>query len=229
MADSYGLMFKGSVDNRVIIDSERTRLSVICKGRYNNNSGLFAITSFPFTITSILPPFVFIRPDPVSGQIGMSRAEVLGSAGAWTGFQIRAYDNSSVRPNGQYFAAGFGAEILSDYGVRLRDGSRKIIFDTGTPTALFSNSNSTWTFTGSGSTAQGQSINFFSSPFVLSDNEYVLINTMSMPVTRSLQQQSDLQFIWDYPNKRMIAGVIYIPGYNTTSLGISTMTAKMVV
>ena len=229
MADSYGLMFKNTADNRVIIDSERTRLSVICTGRYVNNSGLFAITSFPFTIKSTLPPFVFIRPDAAAGQIGMSRAEVIGSAGAWTGFRIRAYDNNSVRPNGQYFAAGFGAEVLSDYGIRLRDGARNVLFDTGTPTALFSNSNSAWTFAGSGTTPQGQSINYFSAPFTLPDNEYVLINTMSMPVTRSLQQQSDLQFIWDYPNKRMLAAVIYIPGYNTASLGIATMTAKMVV
>lgn len=229
MAESYGLTFQNSVDNRIVIDSEFTRLSVICKGRYVNNSGLYAITSFPFTIKSQWPPFVFIRPDPAAGQIGMTQAEVLGSSGAWTGFRIRAYDNSSVRPNGSYFVAGFGAEILSDYGMRLKDGDRKVLFDTGTPTALFANYNSSWTYSGQGTTPQGQSIAYFTAPFVMSSKEYILINTLSMPVIRPLQQQSDLQMIWDYPNNRMIAAVIYISGYNTNSLGISTMTAKLVV
>lgn len=229
MADSFGLTFQNSADNRVVIDSEFTRLSVICKGRYANNSGLYAVTYFPFTITSQWPPFVFIRPDSAGGQIGMTQAEVLGSSGAWTGFKVRAYDNYSVRPNGRYFAAGFGAEILSDYGLRLRDGARTVLFDSGTPTALFANYNSSWAFAGSGTTAQGQSIVYFAAPFTMTENEFILINTLSMPVIRSLPQQSDLQMIWDYPNSRMLAAVIYIPGYNTTSLGITTMTAKMVM
>lgn len=143
---SYGLTFINN-SNQVVIDSEFARLNVICNGRYapTQESGLGSTTFFPRVITSAEPPLVFCRPD-TGGIAGLTAMQVIGSAGNWTGFYVRAYDINTAQPNGRYFAATFGAQPVATYGMRLWDGSSKLLFDSGTPTALFTRAFQNWVY-----------------------------------------------------------------------------------
>lgn len=96
-------------DDVVIVDSEYGRLSRLSEGRFvpNQESGLGSITSFERPITTQEPPLVFVKPDNVGLVSGLCRALVIGSAGNWTGFYVRANDVKSAQPRGSYFAAAF--------------------------------------------------------------------------------------------------------------------------
>lgn len=89
----YGLEFKNN-SGTVIIDSEYARLMVSSSGRFapTEDSGLGSTTYFARPVTSQAPPLVFVRPDTVGGVAGLCRMRLIGSAGNWTGFYVRAYD-----------------------------------------------------------------------------------------------------------------------------------------
>ncbi len=201
---SYGLTFVNN-SNQVVIDSEFARLNVICSGRYapTQESGLGSSTAFPRVITSQEPPLVFCRPD-TGGIAGLTAMQVIGSAGNWTGFYVRAYDVNTNQPNGRYFAATFGAQPVATYGMRLWDGSSKLLFDSGTPTALFTRAFQNWTYQRSDTSQTGSSRNYYTVPFNFPENEYLLINTFGMNMLTGSASGRLVKTLWDFNS-----GVLY--------------------
>ena len=201
---SYGLSFTNN-SNKVVIDSEYARLNFICSGRYapTQESGLGSTTYFPRAITSVEPPLVFCRPDS-GGIAGLTAMQVIGSAGNWTGFYVRAYDVNTNQPNGRYFAASFGAQPVAQFGLRLWDGSSKLLFDSGTPCVLFTRAFQNWTYVRSETAATGSISNFYTVPFNFPENEYLLINNFGMYMVTGSPSGRILKTLWDFN-----AGVLY--------------------
>lgn len=203
---AYGLEFTNN-DNVVTVDSEFTRLVVLAKGNYvpNQESGLGSITSFPRTITSQEPPLVFIRPSATSGVAGLCLMRVVGSPGAWTGFYVRAYDVNTLQPNGTYFACGFAATPLAEFGMRLWDGNSKVLFDSGTPYARFTRAFQNWTYVKSDTTSNGMVRNYYRVNFNFPAGEHMLINTFSMPMLDDAPFTRSLYCWWDFSGGNLYA------------------------
>lgn len=203
---AYGLEFTND-SNVVTVDSEFSRLVVMAKGTYQptQESGLGSVTSFQRTITSQEPPLVFIRPAGSSGIAGLCLMRVIGSPGAWTGFYVRAYDENTLQPNGSYFACGFAATALANYGMRLWDGSSKLLFDSGTPYARFTRAFQNWTYVKTDTTAQGLPRNYYRVPFNFPVGEYMLINTFSMPMLNDSPFNRNLYCWWDFSGGNLYA------------------------
>ena len=146
---------------------------------------------------------MFCRPD-TGGIAGLASMQVIGSAGNWTGFYVRAYDVNTNQPNGRYFAATFGAQPVSQFGLRLWDGTTKLLFDSGTPTALFTRSFQNWNYLRYEITATGSSRNFYSVPFNFPENEYLLINPFGMNMLTGSGSGRSVKTLWDFN-----AGVLY--------------------
>ncbi|MBV4552262.1 hypothetical protein HU742_014045 [Pseudomonas sp. SWRI102] len=202
----YGLEFTND-SNVVTVDSEFTRLVVLAKGSYvpNLESGLGSITTFPRTITSQEPPLVFIRPSATSGIAGLCLMRVVGSPGAWTGFYVRAYDVNTHQPNGSYFACGFSATPLAEFGMRLWDGNSKLLFDSGTPYARFTRSFQNWSYVKTDTTAQGVPRNYYRVAFNFPAGEHMLINTFSMPMLNDDPFSRSLYCWWDFSGGNLYA------------------------
>lgn len=203
---SYGLEFKNTSDV-VTVDSEFTRLVVLGKGTYvpNQESGLGSVTNFPRTITSQEPPLVFVQPSGSSGIAGLCWMRVIGSPGAWTGFYVRAYDVNTLQPNGSYFVCGFAATALADFGMRLWDGSSKLLFDSGTPYARFTRSFQNWTYVKTDYTSNGMTRNYYRVNFDFPAGEYMLINTFSMSMLADDVQERNLYCWWDFSGGNLYA------------------------
>lgn len=229
MAESYGLVFKAGDDKRIVIDSEYSRLVVMYKGRYvgTEDDGNSSSTFFPSPITTQEQPLVFIRPDSANGIIGMSNLEIFGSAGNWTGFRVRIFNMYTIKPVGRWFVAGYVAQPLSTFGVRLRDASRKTIFDSGTPAAQFVRASNTWTYAGSGTTGQGVPITYFNSQFNLNEDEYMLINNLCMQAVTIASGVANRQIaaMWNYPSKILTLGMIAVQ--NAIVTGITVMVGRI--
>ncbi|WP_080766481.1 hypothetical protein [Pseudomonas brassicacearum] len=203
---TYGLEFTND-SNVVTVDSEFTRLVVLAKGTYSptQESGLGSVTSFPRTITSQEPPLVFIRPSGSSGIAGLCQMRVIGSPGAWTGFYVRAYDVNTLQPNGSYFACGFAATALASFGMRLWDGSSKLLFDSGTPYARFTRAFQNWTYVKTDYTDQGLPRNYYRVAFSFPAGEHMLINSFSMPMLNDAPNNRLLYCWWDFSGGNLYA------------------------
>lgn len=201
---TYGLTFTNN-SNEVVIDSEFARLNVICKGRYapTEEFNLGSSTNFPFVITSVEPPLLFCRPD--TGGLGaISKTQVMGSPGAWTGFYVRTANDSTDQPNGRYFAATFGAQPVATFGLRLWDGSSKLLFDSGTPSALFVRAFQNWNYVRSETTGTGSTRSYYTVPFSFPENEYLLVNTFGMRMVTGAGSGRNVYTMWDFA-----AGTLY--------------------
>jgi hypothetical protein len=203
---SFGLEFTND-SNVVTVDSEFTRLVVLAKGTYSptQESGLGSVTSFPRTITSQEPPLVFVRPAGSSGIAGLCLMRVIGSPGAWTGFYVRAYNENTLQPNGSYFACGFAATALADFGMRIWDGGSKLLFDSGTPYARFTRSFQNWTYIKSDNTSQGVTRSYYRVNFDFPVGEYMLINTFSMHMLADDGLNRALYCWWDFSGGNLYA------------------------
>ncbi|WP_456254566.1 hypothetical protein ACP3PM_17900 [Pseudomonas iridis] len=203
---AYGFAFSNN-SNVVTIDSEFTRLVVLTKGTYQptQESGLGSTTYFPTVITSQEPPLVFIRPSGSAGIAGLCNMSVLGSAGAWTGFYVRAYDVNTLQPNGTYFACGFGASPVAQYGMRLWDGSGKLLFDSGTPYARFTRAFQNWSYVKTDYTTQGLPRNYYRVDFSFPAGEHMLINTFGMSMLNDGPQTRQIYCWWDFSGGNLYA------------------------
>ena len=225
---SYGLQFTNN-SNVVTLDSQYARLSVICSGRYapTQESGLGSVTTFPTPITSQEPPLIFVRPDTVSAQSSVSQAKVYGSPGNWTGFYVRAFNVFTTQPNGQYFAAAFLAQPTAKYGLRTWDGSGNLLFDSGTPSALFTRAFQTWTYSKFENDSQGGTRDYFTVDFNFPVNEFMLINNLSMALVSASASGRYVGTVWDFPAGKL--WLVTSGSTNPTFVYQSTMFAKMVV
>lgn len=196
----YGLEFINTGDV-VVLDSEFARLSVLATGRYapTQESGLGSVTSFAQPITTQEPPLIFVRPDAVAGvKSAVIQMTVLGSAGNWTGFYVRTRSIHTAQPNGRYFAAAFAARATADFGMRLFDAGAGLIFDNGTPSAVFTRFIQNWTYSHSAATATGSYDNWYKAPFNPGPDEFMLINTHGMKLIAGDINGRSVDMIWDF-------------------------------
>lgn len=223
---SYGLEFSNS-SNVVVLDSEYARLMVIGSGRFQptEESGLGSTTYFPRPVTSQEPPLVFVRPDTVNAIAGLCRMRLIGSAGNWTGFYVRAYDVNTAQPNGRYFVAQFGAQPVSDYGMRMWNPASQLLFDSGTANANFTRSFQTWSYEKFDYSSQNLVRSYYSVPFNFPENEYLLINSFSMSLSSGSAIPRDLYCWWDFPNSKLYA--ITIAASNPVAFFLPAVFAKM--
>lgn len=201
---SFGLRFMNN-SNVVTLDTEFARLTVLASGTYapNAESGLTSIVTFPAAITTQEPPLVFARPTTQPGRAAISSVIISGSPGNWTGFQIRTRSTEFLQPNGKWFAAAFKAAPTARFGMKLFDASGSLIFDSGTPCAIFTRSFQNWTYVFNQKLNIG-STNFYTVPFNFPENEYILINSFSMNRIAGNSYGCILGCLWDFS-----AGVLY--------------------
>jgi len=160
----------------VSIDSEYARLCVLQAGRYSGGAGSAGV-SFSPAITTQEPPLIFLRPDNNGGLVTIG-CSISGAPGNWTGMTITG--PTTYAPSGKYFVGGFAASATAAFGMRLWDGASKLLFDSGTPSAVFTRFSQNWTYVKSTQDAQGFYINWYSSPFSSSVDEYLMINNSGM-------------------------------------------------
>lgn len=200
---TFGVQFVNT-SNVVTLDAEFARLSILTMGRYtaNSDSGRATTVTFPVVIRTQEPPLIFVRPDE-SGIAGMALFRPIGSAGAWTGFyfygQPAINSGAAAAPNGEYFAAAFAAAPTASFGARVWDATGKLIFDTGTPSALFTRAYQTWSYVGSVRDVQGYYWNYYKIFDGLpSPGEFILLNNFGMPMVSGGTLGRQLGLYWDF-------------------------------
>jgi hypothetical protein len=202
---SYGLSFVNNNDV-VVLDSEFARLVVVSSGTYwpNAEHGLGSIVAFPHVITTQEPPLIFARPDTSPGIAAIASVIIGGSPGAWTGFSLRTRSVHFLRPSGRWFAAVFQPTATAPYGLRLWDGGARLLFDSGTPCAVFSRAFANWQYVKSENLAIGYS-NFYTVPFDFPENEYLMINNFSMNMVAGNNPGRMLSSLWDFNSRQLWA------------------------
>lgn len=225
---AYGLQFTNS-SNVVTIDSEFARLMVIASGRYapTEEGGMASSTYFARPVTSQEPPLVFVRPDTVAGIAGLSGMRLIGSAGNWIGFYVRTYSAATAQPNGRYFVAAFAAQAVAQYGMRLWDGTGKMLFDSGTPSASFTRAFQNWAYVKSDQSDQGLYRNYYSVPFNFPQNEFMLINNFGMTMVSGGNIPRQLYSTWDFTTGTLYA--VTVAANNPFNFFLPAVFAKQAV
>lgn len=225
---AHGLQFTNN-SNVVTIDSEFARLMVISNGRYapTEEGGMGSTTYFDRPVTSQEPPLVFVRPDTVAGIAGLCLMRLIGSAGNWVGFYVRAYSTATAQPNGRYFVAAFAAQAVAQYGMRLWDGTGRMLFDSGTPNASFTRCFQNWNYIRSELTEQGLYRNYYSVPFNFPQNEFMLINTFGMNMTSGGGISRQLYSTWDFSTGTLYA--VTVAANNPFNFFLPAVFAKQAV
>jgi hypothetical protein len=203
---TFGLQFTNG-SGVVTLDSASARLVVIGTGRFvpNAEGGMTANVTFPRPVTTQSPPLIFVRPDTVNGVAGLCRLRVLGSAGNWTGFSVRAYNNQTAQPNGNYFVAAFAAQAVATFGLRLWGEGGGLIFDSETPCALFTRAFQGWSFVKSDQTATSSYRNYYKVNFNFPAGEYMLLNSFSQGMCSGSSTPRALATWWDFPGNTLWA------------------------
>ena len=196
---SFGLRFVNN-SNVVTLDSEFARLVVLEKGTYAGTGG--SSVTFATPITSVEPPLVFIRPDQTSL---MCFCKVRGSAGNWTGFSFTGIGGRYT--SGKWFSAAFQSKESAKFGMRLWDGSSKLLFDNGTACAQFTRTISSWSYLGATQTAQGIYRLSWTAYSPLDTGDYMMLNNIAMDVAGSQTRQGNQYATWQYENNRLLMQV----------------------
>lgn len=196
----YGLTYVNN-SNVVTLDSEFSRLVVLAKGTYSGNGG--AGVGFPFAITTAEPPLIFVRP---AQSNTICFCKISGGAGAWTGFTFTGV--AGVGTSGNWFCAAFQSTNTASFGLRLWDGTAKLLFDNGTPAAEFTRTITGWGYLGSEQTSQGVYRLSWTATTPLSSGDYMLINNIAMDVAGGTSRQGNMYAVWEYNNNRLVMQVI---------------------
>lgn len=211
---TYGLKFTNN-SGVVTLDSEFSRLVVLFSARYVGGA------TFPAPITSQEPPLIFARPDSTAV---FQWIRILGSPGNWTGWNNASPGNVP----GTYFLATYKSKETDTYGMRLWDGSAKLLFDTGTPCAQFTNVITSWSFLGATNTSVGRWSFNWSAPAPLSGGDYILINNIAMDLP-GRDTFSKLSCTWNYSNNTITALLQNIGDYNGSSFFMPILFAKPIL
>jgi hypothetical protein len=158
------------------IDAESPRMCVIEKGSYSSTA-YKANVYFSAAITTVEPPMVFLRPQQTSSQELYLSTTLLGSAGAWTGFQV-TMSNINYNPSGLWFVATFASRSTDTFGMRLFDASGAVIYDTGAFAVAFTGVLQTWTYAGRIQLTVGYRYKWVAGRAAAAD-EYFLLNIFS--------------------------------------------------
>ncbi|NMY81287.1 hypothetical protein HBO01_21620 [Pseudomonas rhodesiae] len=194
---TYGASFKNNSDI-VTIDSEFSRLVVLEKGTWSG-TGAGVFVPFAKTVTTSEPPLVFVRP---SQSNLLCFCLIQGSSGAWTGFSFSGIVGTAT--SGAWFSAAFMSQPTASYGLRLWDGSAKLLFDNGTPCAQFTRSISSWTYLGATQTSQGVYRYSWTAPSSLSSGDYMMLNNIAMDMAGVVSRQGNMYAVWEYQNNRLV-------------------------
>jgi hypothetical protein len=197
---TFGLSFSNTSDV-VVLDSEFTRLVVIAKGTYSGTGG--AGVAFPVVVTSQEPPLVFVRP---AQSNTLCFCKISGGPGGWTGFSFTGIAGTGT--SGNWFCAAYESRPTASFGLRLWDGSSKLLFDNGTAAAQFTKTITSWTYLGSQNTGQGTSQLSWTAATPLNTGEYMLLNNIAMDVAGGQTRQGNQYAVWDYANNRLVMQVI---------------------
>jgi hypothetical protein len=206
---SFGLQFTNT-SGVVTLDSEFARMCVIASGSLNNNgsSDRNSTNMFGVTITTQEPPLIFIKPaNPNNGwAVSMNTFMPIGSPGAWTGFQIiSTYVQSPIFAQGEWFACQFGAIPSAAYGLRLWDGAGNVLFDSGTPAAVFTRAAQNWSFVKIESTPTTSLRRYYSTPFNFATGEYQMVNQFGMTMLSNDNIGRAISTWWDWPTNTLWA------------------------
>lgn len=197
---AYGLTYVND-SNVVTLDSEFSRLVVLARGSYSGTGG--AGVGFPITITSAEPPLVFVRPNQSNT---LCFCKISGSPGAWTGFSFTGI--GGVGTSGNWFCAAFLSAPTAKYGLRLWDGSTKLLFDNGAACAQFTRTISSWSYLGAEQTSQGVYRLSWTASTPLNGGDYMLLNNIAMDVAGSSTRQGNQYAVWQYENNRLVMQVV---------------------
>lgn len=208
---TYGLRFTNDNDV-VVLDSEYSRLVVIHQGVYGPGG-----VGFPAPVNSAEPPLVFVRPD---ASTTFQYVAIVGTPGNYTGFSMIGGGS------GKYFCAAFKSVEMASYGMRLRDESDKLIFDSGTPCAQFTRAINSWSYIGFSHNSQGQTIVNFTAPSDLTSGDYLMLNNIGMDVAANTGRSAKLYCSWSYESNRIVMFTIGVT--NVTSFFIPTVFAKQI-
>lgn len=207
---SYGLRFKNNSDV-VVLDSEFARLVVVHSGSYGPGGAVF-----PSPVTTDEPPLVFVRPN---ANTTFQYVSVSGTTGNYTGFTFLGGGS------GQYFCAAFKAREVAPYGLRLRDGNSKLLFDSGTPCAQFTKTITAWIYIGYSQDPQGMTKINFTASTDLSSGDYLMLNNIGMDVGANSNRTAKLYCTWDYSNNRIVMYTVGVS--NVTSFFVPAVFAKI--
>ncbi|MFY0752369.1 hypothetical protein [Pseudomonas sp. NFX5] len=198
---AFGLTYVNS-GNVVTLDSEFSRLVVIARGTWSGNGSGVGV-SFPAVVTTAEPPLVFVRPNQSNT---FCFCKVYGSAGAWSGFSFSGVSGQGT--SGSWFSAAFKSQETAKFGLRLWDGSSKLLFDNGTPAAQFTRTISGWSYLGAEQTSQGVYRLSWTAYSPLNTGDYMLLNNIAMDVAGGTSRQGNMYAVWDYGNNRLVIQVI---------------------
>ena len=205
----FGLRFKNN-DDVVVLDSEYSRLVVLHAGVYGPGGA-----DFPVPVDSDEPPLVFVRPD---ASTRFQYVSIVGQAGSYTGFSM------IHGGTGKYFCAAFKSREVADYGLRLRDGNTRLLFDTGTPCAQFTRTITSWSYIGNSRDPQGQTFIYFTAPSDLSTGDYLMLNNIGMDVSANTGLTAKLYCSWSYEENRIVMFTLGVT--NVTSFFVPAVFAK---
>lgn len=227
---TFGVQFTNGSDT-VVLDSEYARLSVLFSGRYtpNSDSGRGTTVVFPAAVTTQEPPLVFIKPD-ATGLAGLTLFRVTGSAGNWTGFYFygQGIGSTPSTPNGEYFVGAFVAAPTAAFGMRSWDATGKLIYDSGTPAALFTRAFQTWTYERTDQDSQGIYRNWYKVIDGLpATNEFILANNFGMYMVTGNAAGRQVSLFWDFAANTLRAQTAQLS--NPYVFWLSTIFAKKVV
>lgn len=224
---SYGLQFINN-SGLVTLDSEYARMVVLESGNYipNSDGGLTSGVMFAQTVTTPEPPLIFVRPTSEAGTAAIATVALFGSPGAWTGFSVRTRSVNYLQPRGRWFTAAFRARATAAYGMRLWDGSANLLFDSGTPCAVFTAAFQNWTYQFTQQLTIGNS-NFYAVPYAFPESDYMLINNYSMNLVAGAAAGRLISSLWDFPNKKLYA--VTTATSNPTAINLPAVFARIVV
>lgn len=206
---AYGLQFTNT-SGVVTLDSEFSRLVVLYTARYSGGA------TFPYPITSPEPPMIFARPDANSS---FQWVRLIGSPGNWTGW------TNNAGGGGTYFLAAYQAKETDTYGMRLWDGSSKLLFDTGTPCAQFTDVITTWNYLGASNPSVGRWVYNWNASVPLSTGNYMLINNIAMDMP-GRDTFSKLICTWTFSSNIITATLQNIGDYGSGSFFLPLLFAK---
>lgn len=205
----FGLEFINN-SNVITLDSEFSRLVVLYSARYSGGA------VFPYPINSPEAPLIFARPD---GNATFQWVRLIGSPGNWTGW------TNVAGGTGTYFLAAYQSKETATYGMRLWDGSSKLLVDTGNPCAQFTDVVTSWGYLGATNPSVGRWENRWSAGVPLNTGNFMLINNIAMDLPGQ-DTFSKLSCSWNYSSNSITALLQNIGDFNGSSFFLPLLFAK---
>lgn len=137
--------FQAIGDSSQLIISEDNPVAMLMgSGTYARVGSSETVITYSTPINSPIPPMVFVKPD---GAHMVTMFRHIGSAGNWTGFGIQIYTDagfSNIVASGSWKVAAYYVPDSGNSGLRIYDGSGRLIFNSDIPPVKFLGGSQTW-------------------------------------------------------------------------------------